>query len=43
MCRQMDPFNVLVIGREIAVDVDVPIIYLDSYGQNMAKRVSQSV
>ena len=39
MCRRLNPYNVLVVGREIEVDVDVPIIYMDSYGQEISKKL----
>lgn len=39
MCRRLNLHNVLVVGREIEVDADVPIIYMDSYGQEMSKKL----
>lgn len=39
MCKRLNPFNVLVIGREIPVDVDVEIVYMKSFGQEMTERL----
>lgn len=39
MCRCLNPYNVLVIGREIRVDADIEIVYLNSFGQDMSKRI----
>ena len=42
MCRRLNPFNVLVVGKEIEVNADVPIVYMDSYGQEMSKRLKEA-
>lgn len=42
MCKRLNPYNVLVVGKEIEVDVDVPIIYMNSFGQEMSNRISKS-
>lgn len=42
LCKRLNPHNVLVIGKEIKVDSDVPIIYMDSYGQEMSKRLKEA-
>ena len=39
MCKRLNPYNIMVIGKEIKVDIDIPIIYLDSYGQQMTERL----
>lgn len=40
MCRRLNPYNVIVIGSEIPVDVEVDTIYFKSHGQEMAERIS---
>lgn len=39
MCKQLNPCNVLVVGKEIEVCADIPIIYMESFGQEMSKRL----
>lgn len=39
MCKRLNPKNVLVIGREIPVDIDTEIIYMKSFGQEMTDRI----
>lgn len=39
MCKRLDPTQVIVVGKEIEVDVDVKIKYLESFGQQMTKRL----
>ena len=39
MCHRLYPYNILVIGQEIKVNVDVDIIYMKSFGQYMTKRL----
>lgn len=39
MCRRLDPDRVVVVGRPIDVDVDVEIVYLQSYGQDMERGI----
>lgn len=39
MCERLEPSEVFVIGRPIEVDVDVKIIYKDSFGQQMTKKL----
>lgn len=41
MCRRLHPYNVLVIGKEIEVEDTVEIVYLDSFGQEMTKRLEK--
>lgn len=43
MCKRLNPYNVLVVGREIHVDADTEIIYFDSFGQDMSKRLGGRV
>lgn len=38
MCRRLNPFNVLVIGKRIEVDTNVPVVYMNSFGQDLAER-----
>ncbi len=40
MCRRLEPDRVVVVGRPIDVDVDVEIVYLQSYGQDMERRAN---
>ena len=40
MCRRLEPDRVVVVGRPIEVDVDVEIVYLQSYGQDMERRAN---
>lgn len=35
MCKQLNPCNVLVVGREIPVDCDIEITYMKSFGQEL--------
>lgn len=39
MCKRLSPKQVVVIGREIPVEIDVPIIYFESHGQSMTDRL----
>lgn len=39
MCERLNPTQVLVVGREIPIDVDVKITYKKSYGQEMTERL----
>ena len=39
MCRRLEPNRVVIVGRKIEVDVDVEMIYLESFGQDMTKRI----
>ena len=39
MCRRLHPDRVVVVGREIEVDCDVEIQYLQSYGQDISRRL----
>lgn len=39
MCRRLEPNRIIIIGREIEVDVNVEKIYLNSYGQEMSNRL----
>lgn len=39
MCDRLNPSKVLVVGRKIDVDVGVDIVYLDSFGMSMTKRL----
>ena len=41
MCRRLKPRNVIVVGRQIEVAEDVEIQYLDSFGQEMTKRIGE--
>lgn len=40
MCRRLNPKQIICVGREIPVpEIDVPILYYDSYGQQMTRRL----
>lgn len=39
MCKRFNPHRVIVVGRPIEVAEDVEIQYLDSFGQEMTKRL----
>ncbi len=39
MCRRLEPDRVVVVGSEIEVDCNVEIQYLQSYGQDMTRRI----
>lgn len=39
MCKRLNPYNVLVIGREIHVDVNIEVTFLNSFGQEMSERI----
>lgn len=41
MCRRLEPNRIIIIGREIEVDVNVEKIYLNSYGQEMSNRLER--
>lgn len=39
MCERLKPTQVLVVGAEIFVDCDVPIVYMDGFSQQRKKRM----
>lgn len=39
MCKRLEPREVLVIGKQIEVNCGVKITYMDSFGQQMTKRL----
>lgn len=39
MCERLKPTQILVIGAEIPVDCDLPIVYMDGFSQQMKKRM----
>lgn len=41
MCRRLHPARVIVVGKPISVNEDVEMQYLDSFGQQMVKRMEE--
>lgn len=39
MCEQLKPTQILVVGAEIPIDCDVPIVYMDGFSQQRRKRM----
>lgn len=39
MCERLKPTKILVVGAEIPVDCDVPIVYMDGFSQQRKKRM----
>ncbi len=39
MCERLKPTQILVVGAEIPVECDVPIVYMDGFSQQRKKRM----
>lgn len=39
MCHRLRPKKILIVGREIPVETDAEIVYMESFGQTMGRRL----